>query len=638
MIISTIMSSNINLPSDQIDLTSLVSILFDNFNLILSILLSSFFAVTVYYFSSESLYESRTLLEVKENNTSLLPNSFQNISGLSNKNELEAEIEIYKSDGTIKDALKKLDSLNIYENEDLPSSSKVRGNLFITNSSKSLMNINFVSNNESLAKDLLDLLNQEFINDRKNFFSESTAAGRKFIQAEIPRIKDLLKKSEENLNNYKISTNTSDVIFDTNTRNFKLEELKNRYNEIIFKELELKEFYKESHPIYLTLTEQKNLVLSQIEEIEKDLPFIPSTQRALENLKREVEIYSGVLGELSSQELTLSMAEASSLSNVRIINNASEPRKISPKLYIYIFSLVVTFLVYGVLVLMHFLGNKITHFDSLVDYVGKEKIIGELPYINKNSSYKTNLYTNVAEELLNRTIYEITHNTNLGKSFSIISSRKGEGKTEIAFRLFNKLKQKHKVCLIDLDYRKKGLTKVLASDANFKNFEEFDSLKSNYISENGSLFVPSLKVDDPPDFFTSQEFTKKITELKEDFDYVLFDTPPWRLFIDAKIISKQVDNHIYIVSNQTSTFKDIDLFKKEVHSEENISFFYNKFKLYFNFLWYQYQYPYYSRNYYYDYQTYTAETKNFTFSNFLVESASKLKNVLLKWVKSLFKR
>ena len=201
------------------------------------------------------------------------------------------------------------------------------------------MKINFISNNEKLTKDLLDLFNKEFIEDRKNFFSESSAAGKKFIQSEIPKIKDLLRESEEKLNNYKISTNVSDVIFDTNTRNFKLEELKNRYNEIIFKELELKEFYKENHPIYLTLTEQKNLVFSQIEEIEEDLPSIPGTQRALENLKREVEIYSGALGELSSQELTLSMVEASSLSNVRIINMSSEPVKISPRLTIYIFCL-----------------------------------------------------------------------------------------------------------------------------------------------------------------------------------------------------------------------------------------------------------------------------------------------------------
>ncbi len=632
------MQSDNNLTNDQIDLTSLISILFDNFNLILSIFLSSLLAITIYFFSADSLYRSSSLLEVKENNSSFFPESFTEVSAFSRQNELEAEIEIYRSDSTIKDVLEKLHNQNTYDSEELPSASEVRKNLSIENTSKSLMKINFISYNEKLTKDLLDLFNREFIEDRKNFFSESSAAGKKFIQSEIPKIKVLLRESEEKLNNYKISTNVSDVIFDTNTRNFKLEELKNRYNEIIFKELELKEFYKENHPIYLTLTEQKNLVLSQIEEIEKDLPSIPGTQRALENLKREVEIYSGALGELSSQELTLSMVEASSLSNVRIINMSSEPEKISPRLTIYIFCLLITVLAYGVLVVLHFLGDKITHFDSLVDFVSKEKIIGELPFIDKKKPDKADMYSRVSEELLNKTVYEITHNQEDIKSFSIISSRKGEGKTEIASQLFNKLKQKNKVCLIDLDYRKKGLTKELAPDAKFKSFKEFNENKNNFMSDNDSLFVPSLEIDSPTDFFTSEEFLKEISQLKENYDYLLFDTPPWRLFVDAKILSKYVEGHIYVVASQTSTFKDIDLFLKEINSEENVYYFYNKFSLYFNFLWYRYQYPYYSRNYYYDYQNYGVSTKKFTISNFLVESATKLNKMLSKWVKSILDR
>ncbi len=630
------MRSDSNFTNDQIDLNSLVSILFDNLNLIFSIFLSSLLAITVYFFSAENLFRSTSLLEIRENSSPLFSN-FKDVATFSSQDELEAEKEIYRSDATIKDALKKINSSKIYESEDLPSYTEARRNLSIAKTSKSLMKISFVSDNKNLTKDLLDLFNQEFINDRKNFFSESSAAGKKFIQSEIPKIKNLLKESEEKLNNYKISTNTSDIIFDTNNRNFKLEELKNRFNEIIFKELELKEFYKENHPIYLTLIEQKNLVTSQIEEIEKDLPSIPSTQRTLENLKREVEIYSSALRELSSQELALSMAEASSLSNVRIINDSSVPEKISPRSIVFLFCLVITFLAYGVLTVIHFLGDRISNFDSLVDYVGKEKIIGELPFFSKKKSDKEDLYSKVAEELINKTAYEITHNMQ-EKYHSIVSSRKGEGKTEIVTRLFNKLKQKNKVCLIDLDYRKQGLTKTLAPNANFKNFEEFFEEENNFISDNQSIFIPSFDVDSPPDFFTSEEFAKHISNLKDKYDFILFDTPPWRLFVDAKILSKYVDNHIYIVSRDVSTFKDIDLFNKEADPEINLYYFYNKFSLYFNFLWYQYEYPYYSRNYYYDYQNYGSRTKKFTITNFLVEFATNLRNMLSKWVKSILNR
>ena len=44
------MHSDNSLTNDQIDLTSLISILFDNFNLILSIFLSSLLAITIYFF------------------------------------------------------------------------------------------------------------------------------------------------------------------------------------------------------------------------------------------------------------------------------------------------------------------------------------------------------------------------------------------------------------------------------------------------------------------------------------------------------------------------------------------------------------------------------------------------------------
>ena len=129
------------------------------------------------------------------------------------------------------------------------------------------------------------------------------------------------------------------------------------------------------------------------------------------------------------------------------------------------------------------------------------------------------MYSRISEELLNKTVYEITHNEDNIKSYSIISSRKGEGKTEIASLLFNKLKLKHKVCLVDLDYRKKGLTRDLAPDLDLKSFEELNEIKNNLTSDNGSLFIPSLDIDSPSDFFTSEEFLNEISQLKENFDY-----------------------------------------------------------------------------------------------------------------------
>ena len=204
------------------------------------------------------------MIEVKSESTSnYLPESLSTglPSAISSQESLTAEIEIYKSEDTIFDALNLLQDSKIIPEEVIPSLGDVRNNLVIRNKSKSLLEISYVSENEELSKALLDFLNEEYMKDRRDFVKQSSTAGRNFIQNEIPRIKTLLKEAENNLNDFKISTNTSDVIFNTNTRNLKLDDLRDRFNEIVFKELELKEFYRESHPIYLTLTEQKILLL-----------------------------------------------------------------------------------------------------------------------------------------------------------------------------------------------------------------------------------------------------------------------------------------------------------------------------------------------------------------------------------------
>ena len=630
------MSKKERIVNDEVDLNSLFSVIFDNFNILFSIFLTSFLVISIYYLSATRFYQSNSLLEIKQNNsTSFLPESLNSFSSItSNDNSLDAEIEIYKSNDTVFDALETLKKT--YDPEILPTVSEVKLNLLLKSNSKTLLSINFISDDKELSSIILNQLNKEFIKDRRDFIKQSSAAGKNFIQKEIPRIRLLLKEAEDKLNSYKVSTNKSDVIFDSKTRNLKLDRLRTSLDEITFKELELKEFYKENHPIYLTLSEQKKFVSSQIEEIESDLPNIPSTQRTLENFKREVEIYSEVLGELSSQELSLGMSEASSLSNVRIINEASIASQISPRAVIYALSLVLTIFVYFVFLVLHFIGNKITNLDALADFVGKDKIIGEIPLINFNKEGDL-LSSNIADELINKAIYEITHLEDSSNSFAVIGSRKDVGKSEISKRLFNKLKERHKVCIIDLDYRKKGLTKEVIGTTDVKNFDEFNNLRNDFQDESGNLFIPSFEVDDPPSFFTSEDFKKQLIKLKEEFDYVLCDTPPWNLFVDAKIISKYFDQHIYIVCNQISTFKDIDFVLQDFENPSSVKYIYNKFNLYFNFLWYRYQYPYYSRNYYYDYSSYSSIKKDFIFKNFLVELPAKFNKVASKWLDSLKK-
>ena len=617
--------------NDEIDLTSLLSVFLENLNFLISIFLVSLPVLGIYYLTSVEIYRTDSLIEVQNDSKSFLPTSLNDPLGSKN-NSLNAEIEIYKSNDTIIDAISRIKNNDLFEEH--PTLEEVRSNLSFVSDGKSLITVTFYNSDPDYAVLLLNELTSEYINDRVDFKKKSSAAGKTFISNEIPRIKDLLKNAEKNLNDFKLSTNTSDVIFDTNTRNFKLEQLRNRINEIEFKELELREFYKKNHPIYVTLTQQKNLILGQIKEIEDELPNVPATQRSLENFKREVNIYSEVLKDLSSQELVLSMAEASEVSNVRIINEASAALKVSPRLSLFLFSILLAVSFYVFLLVKHFLSDRINNLDAIIDFLGLNSVIGERPLITGNKESPNQIAINIGDELLNKTIYEILHSEDDFTSICIVGTKKNVGKTEIAYQLYTKLiSNGKKVCILDLDFRKGGLTKKFFPqfETDISSLPEFIQNESSFISE-GNLVVPKLNIDNPPDLFMSDEFKEYMERLKKEYDFVICDTPPWATFVDANVISKSFNKLFYIIGNKISTFKDINLFLGEIENKSRVHYFYNKFDLYFQLLWLKYQYPYYSRNYYYDYVSYQNIKSEFTIYRFLVQSFRNIVKTLRKWI------
>ena len=617
--------------NDEIDLTSLLSVFLENLNFLISIFLVSLPVLGIYYLTSAEIYRTDSLIEVQNESKSFLPTSLNDPLGSKN-NSLNAEIEIYKSNNTIIDAISRIK--NNYSFEEHPTPEEVRSNLTFVSDSKSLITVTFYNSDPDYAVLLLNELTFEYIKDRVDFKKKSSAAGKTFISNEIPRIKDLLKNAEKNLNDFKLSTNTSDVIFDTNTRNFKLEQLRNRINEIEFKELELREFYKKNHPIYVTLTQQKNLILGQIKEIEDELPNVPATQRSLENFKREVNIYSEVLKDLSSQELVLSMAEASEVSNVRIINEASEAIKVSPRLSLFLFSILLAVSFYVFLLIKHFLSDRINNLDAIFDFLGMNSVIGERPLITGNKESPNQIALNIADELLNKTIYEILHSEDDFSSICVVGTKKNVGKTEIAYQIYTKLiSNGKKVCILDLDFRKGGLTNKFFPQfkTEISSIPQFIQNESSFITE-GNLVVPKLNIENPPDLFMSDEFKEYLERLKKEYDFVICDTPPWATFVDANVISKSFNKLFYIIGSKISTFKDINLFLGEIENKKRVHYFYNKFDLYFQLLWLKYQYPYYSRNYYYDYVSYQNIKSEFTIYGFLVQSMQNMVKTLRKWI------
>ena len=140
------------------------------------------------------------------------------------------------------------------------------------------------------------------------------------------------------------------------------------------------------------------------------------------------------------------------------------------------------------------------------------------------------------------------------KVVHVTSSRPGEGKTTVALSLaisaaFSGLK----VALIDADLRhpsashffglerKKGLVDLLLGATTSQEVLMFQKDLKLTVIPSGSKSL------NPPDILGSERMRLLISHLKEQFDYVVIDTPPVGPVIDPAIVAGLADRTIFVV-------------------------------------------------------------------------------------------
>lgn len=68
----------------------------------------------------------------------------------------------------------------------------------------------------------------------------------------------------------------------------------------------------------------------------------------------------------------------------------------------------------------------------------------------------------------------------------------------------------------------------------------------------------------PTNLFTSYAFTHFIQTIKNQFDLVLFDSPPYRKFGDAYILARQISNVLLVLQGEENNWEDIKDIRQEL--------------------------------------------------------------------------
>lgn len=150
-----------------------------------------------------------------------------------------------------------------------------------------------------------------------------------------------------------------------------------------------------------------------------------------------------------------------------------------------------------------------------------------------------------------------------GKVVAFTSPNVSEGKSTTAVNMAITLSQLNKkILLIDGDIRRatvhkklkieneKGLSNILARECPFK-----DAL-TNYNPYLDVLTSGSVVLN-PSDLIGSTDFDVLIQKLREEYDYIIIDTPPVNIVSDALSISKKCDGVVLIARFSFTTYAQL---------------------------------------------------------------------------------
>ncbi|GMG72647.1 tyrosine-protein kinase PtkA [Priestia megaterium] len=158
------------------------------------------------------------------------------------------------------------------------------------------------------------------------------------------------------------------------------------------------------------------------------------------------------------------------------------------------------------------------------------------------------------------------------KTIVVTSSGAEEGKSTTTSNLATVYAQQGlNVLLIDADLRKPtghytfrlenhiGLTNVLTRQSTLAQAVQESEIPHLSVLTSGPI------PPNPSELLASAQMTELLKEMKEQFDMIIFDTPPILAVADAQILANQVDGMILVVSSG-KTEKDAALKSKELLS------------------------------------------------------------------------
>ncbi len=413
--------------------------------------------------------------------------------------------------------------------------------------------------------------------------SAETAQTLKFLDEQLPELKQQLDVAEREFNKFRQQYNTVDVTKESElylTQSVTLETQKAQLEQQV---AEAGAKYTAEHPVMQQMNAQLGAINKKIGELNATLKELPDLQRRYLQLYREVEVKQQLYTALLNSYQQLRIAKAGEIGNVRIVDTAVEPiEPIAPKkLQILILSI---FLGGFLGTLLALLRNMMR--SGIKDSTQIENELDLPVYATVPRSPVQESRIKILKKKKNIPILAVKNSDDIAIEslrsmrtaihFALSSARNNlitisgpapeVGKSFISTNLATILAQSDKrVLIIDADLRRGYLHKYFNLDTQPGLTELLNGQQSletviRHTEVSGlSVISRGKSPANPSELLSSNQFKNLLEQVSGKFDHVIIDTPPVLAVTDGIIISQYTGVNLVIARYAKTQMKELEL-------------------------------------------------------------------------------
>ena len=450
-----------------------------------------------------------------------------------------------------------------------------------------ILELSLTGTNPADIANSLNAVTQQYLLQNIQRQSAEAEKSLQFLADQQPELKDKLDQAEERLNQYRQQNKSVDLGLETQSVLTQLVDLEKQLNELAFTESELSRLYTRAHPSYQALTEKKQALLRDKNELSEKVENLPNTQQEILRLTRDMEVSQEIYIQLLNKVQELNIVKAGTVGNVRIIDDAvTAPAPIKPKkpLIVVLATMLGGMLGVGLVLVRGLLNRGVENPEDFeqagmsvyasvpLSETHQKKTLGFSK--RKKVSVQGNLLlasynpTDLAIESL-RALRTSLHFAMLEANNNVIAiggPSPEVGKSFVSSNLAAICAQSgQKVLLIDGDMRKgylhtifnkkveQGLSELLTGRLTLA--------QAAHSTETDNLhFMPRGQVPpNPSELLMHSNFNQLLAQASQEYDLVIIDTPPVLAVTDPVIISAQAGTTLLISRFAKNPLKEVEV-------------------------------------------------------------------------------